>query len=128
MGRDVLADALAAADRRGAELLPMLERWVRINSYTGNIEGVNRALAAIADGFAIDGLAFEQRTGDGCGDHAWWRTAAWDAAAPARRIVLIGHHDTVFPPDTFEVWELGERTLRGPGVLDMKGGLAVIRT
>jgi glutamate carboxypeptidase len=42
-------------------------------------------------------------------------------------IVLIGHHDTVFPPGYFEGWrEDGGRAI-GPGTLDMKGGLAVIR-
>jgi glutamate carboxypeptidase len=40
---------------------------------------------------------------------------------------LIGHHDTVFPPGTFEAWDLSGDRLRGPGVLDMKGGLLVVR-
>jgi glutamate carboxypeptidase len=121
-------DALAAADRRATELLPLLERWVKINSYTGNVPGCNRVLGELAEAFALGGLVMERRRGDGTGDHAWWRTPAWDAAPPAKRVILIGHHDTVFPPDTFEVWELGDDKLRGPGVLDMKGGLAVIRT
>ena len=46
----------------------------------------------------------------------------------ARAILLVGHHDTVFPPGHFEGWrEDGDRAI-GPGALDMKGGLAVIRT
>jgi glutamate carboxypeptidase len=41
--------------------------------------------------------------------------------------VIIGHHDTVFPPGHFEGWrEDGGRAI-GPGALDMKGGLSVIR-
>ena len=125
---NVLDRALAAADRRGAELMPLLERWVRINSYTGNVAGVNRVLGELAEAFALGGLVMERRAGDGCGDHAWWRTPAWDAAAPSARVVLIGHHDTVFPPGTFEIWEHEGEKLRGPGVLDMKGGLALVRT
>jgi glutamate carboxypeptidase len=128
MSRDDLAAALAAADRRGPELLPLLERWVRINSYTGNVAGCNRVLGELAEAFALGGLTIERKAGDGTGDHASWRTPAWDAAPPGRRVLLIGHHDTVFPPGTFERWELGPEQLRGPGVLDMKGGLAVIRT
>jgi glutamate carboxypeptidase len=57
-----------------------------------------------------------------------WTTPAFAAAPPAQRVVLVGHHDTVFPPGTFEVWERQGDRLRGPGVLDMKGGLATIRT
>jgi glutamate carboxypeptidase len=33
----------------------------------------------------------------------------------------------VFPPGVFERWEIDGPLLRGPGVLDMKGGLAVVR-
>ena len=64
----------------------------------------------------------------GSGDHLVWTTPTWDRAQPAQRVVLIGHHDTVFPPGTFEVWEQTGDRVRGPGVLDMKGGLATIRT
>lgn len=119
--------ALAAADRRATELLPLLRRWVEINSYTGNVDGCNRVAELLVEGFAPLGLAAERVPGHACGDHLIFRTPAWDTA-PAQRVVLIGHHDTVFPPGTFEVWdEQGDR-LRGPGVLDMKGGLATIRT
>ena len=119
--------ALAAADRRGAELLPLLERWVRINSFTGNVDGCNRVAAELIEGFRLPGLIAERHTGRGTGDHLLWRTPAWNDASE-RRVVLIGHHDTVFPPGLFETWHLDDTLLRGPGVLDMKGGLAVIRT
>ena len=36
---DKVDRALAAADARAPELLPLLERWVAINSYTGNVAG-----------------------------------------------------------------------------------------
>jgi glutamate carboxypeptidase len=38
----------------------------------------------------------------------------------------VGHLDTVFPPGTFEGYERHGAVARGPGVLDMKGGLVVI--
>ena len=120
--------ALAAADARGPELLPLLRRWVEVNSYTGNVAGCNAVADRLIEGFALPGLAVERVDGHGGGDHLIWRTPAWASAAPGARLVLIGHHDTVFPPGTFEVWdEQGDR-LRGPGVLDMKGGLATVRT
>jgi glutamate carboxypeptidase len=52
-----------------------------------------------------------------------WRTAA--TGAP---ILLVGHHDTVFPPGHFEGWREDGNRATGPGALDMKGGLAIIRT
>ena len=45
-----------------------------------------------------------------------------------RRFLLTGHMDTVFPashPFQAQAW-LDEATLNGPGVADMKGGIAVI--
>lgn len=123
--------ALAAADRRAAELLPLLRRWVEVNSYTANVAGCNRVADLLLDGFALDGLAATRVAGGGGagggGDHLIWRTPAWEAR-PDHRLLLIGHHDTVFPPGTFEVWDEEGDRLRGPGVLDMKGGLATIRT
>jgi glutamate carboxypeptidase len=119
--------ALAAADRRHGEYLPLLERWVRVNSFTGNLDGCNRTADLLIEDFALPDLTVARLGGRGTGDHLVWRTPAWEAA-PGRRLVLIGHHDTVFPPGVFERWELDGELLRGPGVLDMKGGLAVVRT
>lgn len=127
----VIDRALAAAAKRYDSILPMLERWVRQNSFSANIEGVNAVGELLAGDFAAIGggaLLFERHPGDGVGDHLVWRTASWDARPAAERQLLIGHHDTVFPPGTFDVWESIGDILRGPGVLDMKGGLAVIHT
>jgi len=51
------------------------------------------------------------------------RTSGRAGAAP---IALIGHLDTVFPPGTFEGFKKDGDLRRGPGVLDMKGGLVVV--
>ncbi len=120
-------EALAAATRRGDELLPMLERWVRANSCTSNRDNVNAMAELLAADFDLPELALERRSGGEFGDHLVWRTPAWADAGP-QRVVLVGHHDTVFPPGRFEVWERDGDRLRGPGVYDMKGGLAVVRT
>ncbi len=50
----------------------------------------------------------------------------WRTGAPGKPIVLVGHHDTVFPPGHFEGWREDGGRATGPGALDMKGGLAVI--
>jgi glutamate carboxypeptidase len=116
--------ALRAVDSAAAELVPTLRRWVEVNSFTANVEGVNRVGALLEEDFAPLGMACERVAGDGVGDHLIWRTPAWGPGGA----VLVGHHDTVFPPGAFEVFEQSGDRLRGPGVLDMKGGLLVVRT
>ncbi len=46
-----------------------------------------------------------------------------------RRILLVGHYDTVFGADHpfQDVHQDGDDTLRGPGVADLKGGLIAMR-
>lgn len=119
-------DALAAADRRAHELLPLLRRWVEVNSFTANVAGCDEVGARMVADLEGLPLQLERRNGDGCGDHLCWTTPAWHAR-PADRVLLIGHHDTVFPPGTFDAWDHQGDRLRGPGVLDMKGGLACVR-
>jgi len=115
-------EALAALRAREDEILRMTRAWVEVNSYTENVAGVNAVGAMLREAFAIPGLTLEEKPGGRCGAHLFWRTAA--AGAP---ILLVGHHDTVFPPGHFEGWrEEGGRAV-GPGALDMKGGLAIIR-
>jgi glutamate carboxypeptidase len=117
-----LAGALAAVD--ADEAIALTRRWVEVNSYTANVEGVNRVGAMLREAFALPSLtATAIAAGDTYGEHLVWRTAA--VGAP---VVLVGHHDTVFPPGHFEGWrETGDGRATGPGALDMKGGLAVIR-
>lgn len=41
-------------------------------------------------------------------------------------VILVGHHDTVFPREAFQGYRTEGNIAHGPGVLDMKGGLTVI--
>lgn len=113
----------AALEHVDAErAIALTKRWVEVNSFTTNVEGVNRVGAMLREAFALPSLACEVvRGGEGFGDHLIWRTAA-----PGKPIVLVGHHDTVFPPGHFEGWREVDGRATGPGALDMKGGLAVI--
>lgn len=106
-------------------MLALTRAWVEINSFTANVAGVNAVGAQLREAFALPSLACTVVPGGpDHGDHLIWRTPAATREAP---IVLIGHHDTVFPPGHFEGWrDDGQRAI-GPGTLDMKGGLAVIR-
>ncbi|MDB4960036.1 MAG: peptidase dimerization domain protein [Myxococcales bacterium] len=118
--------ALAAVRARGAEMLSLTRSWVEINSYTSNVEGVNQVGALLREAFTLPSLSCTTIPGGtGFGDHLVWRTPA---ASSAGTVLLVGHHDTVFPPGHFEGWREDGNKATGPGALDMKGGLAVIRT
>ncbi|MDB4953127.1 MAG: Acetylornithine deacetylase/Succinyl-diaminopimelate desuccinylase [Myxococcales bacterium] len=115
--------ALAALRKRGDEMIALTRTWVEINSYTANVEGVNRVGALLREAFSLPSLTCKTIPGGPeHGDHLIWRTSA--SGAP---IVLVGHHDTVFPPGHFEGWREEGRRAVGPGALDMKGGLSIIR-
>jgi glutamate carboxypeptidase len=121
---DTFDAALADLRRRNDEMVALTRSWVEVNSYTANVAGVNAVGAMLRDAYALRSLTCTVIAGGAYGDHLVWRTPAATTAAP---IVLIGHHDTVFPPGHFEGWrEDGGRAV-GPGALDMKGGLSVIR-
>ncbi|MBL0218392.1 MAG: M20 family metallopeptidase [Myxococcales bacterium] len=121
-----LDSALSDLATRGPEMLALARRWVEINSYTSNVAGVDAVGELLREAFALPSLTLTAIPGgEGFGTHLVWKTAAAQTRPP---ILLIGHHDTVFPPGHFEGWrEEGGRAI-GPGALDMKGGLAVIRT
>jgi len=125
MAEFVLTAALAAAQRREAEFLPVLRRWVESNSFTSDAAAVNALGDKLIADFALPELELSRRRGNDFGDHLVWRTPAWDQRRD-ERVMLIGHHDTVHAPGAFDVWEIDGDRLRGPGVLDMKGGLLVI--
>jgi glutamate carboxypeptidase len=112
-------------DAHNAEALALLERAVNINSGTQNHAGVR----AVGKLFAaeLDGLGFSTRWVDGAPFGRAGHLVA-ERARPGRRVLLIGHLDTVFEADSpFQKFErLNERQARGPGIIDMKGGDVII--
>lgn len=121
-----LTTALSLVDEQSSELLATLERWVRINSFSRDVAAVNRMGAQLEEDFAPLAMSFQRhRTGE-LGDHLFWSSAAWPGSPARSRVLLVGHHDTVFPPGTFETFEVAGDRVAGPGVLDMKGGLLVV--
>ncbi len=94
---------------------------MNINSGTMNLAGVREVGRLF--GAELESLGFKTRWVDGA---AFKRAGHLVAEHPATgpRILLIGHLDTVFEPDSpFQKFErVGSTSARGPGVLDMKGG------
>lgn len=121
----VLSSALAGVKAYGQYTVDLVARLVELNSFTENIEGVNRVGEVLAQTPGLATLSLERIRGQRFADHLVWRTpAALDR--PEARVVIVGHHDTVFPPGTYEGWRQSGDFGYGPGAFDMKGGLAVI--
>ncbi|MEW5852273.1 MAG: M20/M25/M40 family metallo-hydrolase [Myxococcota bacterium] len=117
-----LDQALQLVSRQQAEMERTLKLLVDENSHTAERDRVNKVGAMLAELFTMPGLTPEWRKSERFGNHLILTTPA---SGP--RTLLIGHHDTVFPPGTFEGMREDGELLRGPGVLDMKGGLLVVR-
>ncbi len=120
---------------------PMLDRvlaWSAINSGSRNLDGLERMAGALAEAFsALPGeLRFEPAAAVESVDEAG-RTFAIEHGRHLRltvrpqapvQLLFTGHMDTVFAADHAfqETRWLGEGVLNGPGVADMKGGIAVM--
>ncbi len=107
--------------------LPAMEQalaaLVNINSFTDNPEGGRKVGSLLREVFAIEGLSAQSVASTRYADHLVFRSTGAAGTAP---IALLGHLDTVFPPGKFEGYRIDGELRRGPGVLDMKGGLVVI--
>ena len=108
------------------EALGLLERSARINSGTMNVAGVR----AVGEVFAKEFEQIGMRT-------AWLdmpadmrragHLVALSEGKQGKRLLLLGHLDTVFEPDApGPLWEREGEYARGQGVGDMKGGNVVV--
>jgi glutamate carboxypeptidase len=129
----VLVDNAAAMP-----MLTQVERWAAINTGTRNLDGLRAVAALLADEFAILPGALTLVSGDPVesvaasgaisnivhGDHLHLRVRP---EAPVQ-MLFTGHMDTVFGVDhPFQALKwLEPGVLNGPGVADMKGGIAVM--
>ncbi len=110
------------------EALSHLERWVGINSFTDNPEGVNATGEAVAKSFAPLGFSAESVPSQDVrfGNHLFLTRQGTGTMT----IALVAHLDTVYPPEEeiandFHWLPEGDR-IYGPGVCDDKGGIAMI--
>ncbi|MEP3421865.1 MAG: hydrolase [Erythrobacter sp.] len=121
-----------------AAMLDQVRSWCAINTGTANLDGLSKQADILANAFgalpgtvelidpapvtaiAADGSEFDKAHGQ----HLVLRVRP----TANRRILLTGHMDTVFPVDhpfQGQTW-LEDGVLNGPGVADMKGGIAVM--
>ncbi|MEO5973429.1 MAG: hydrolase, partial [Sphingomicrobium sp.] len=129
----------AAVERAAAEpMLAQVEAWAAVNSGSRNLDGLATVAGLIADAFAAlpGALALVDPAPVDAVDEGGRRVPLEHGrnlhlkVRPEARVQLLltGHMDTVFAADhPFQAltW-LEDGILNGPGVADMKGGIAVM--
>jgi glutamate carboxypeptidase len=111
-------------DREAARTVALLERLVNRNSGTLNLAGV-RAVGEMMRA-ELEPLGFTVRWVDMAGAGRAGHLVATHRGR-GRNVLLIGHLDTVFEPDSpFQAFTRTGNRATGPGVGDDKGGLVVI--
>ncbi len=131
------AAMVKAVDAETANAVALLEKLVNINSGTMNLQGVIAVKDVIEPQIQDLGFrthwepmqAVDGRAGDLVGEHP----CPAGAGKCGKRLLLIGHLDTVFEPSSsFQRYSIVPGTngnvATGPGVDDMKGGLVVMLT
>jgi len=128
---------ISAVDAQTPSAIAFLEKLVNINSGTMNLAGVVAVKEVLVP--QIEALGFKTawapmesldgRAGDLVGVHP----CPAGTGKCGKRILLIGHMDTVFEPNSsFQKYSIVPGTdgkiATGPGVNDMKGGLVVMLT
>lgn len=121
--------ALSWLAAQQAPMEKLLAELVQISSHTPDPAGCSEVARRYAEALsALGGAALRcgvvPSSSGRYGAHVVAHSAAADDARDA--ILLVGHHDTVFPQATFSGFREDGARLRGPGVLDMKGGLVVV--
>lgn len=114
----------ACVDARTEEHKQLLKDIVCLESYTpdkADVDAVADYIRAFAEkqGFHVKTVPFE-KAGNGL-------LITWNEDAPLPAVCFTGHTDTVFPKGTFQepLFREEDGKYYGPGVVDMKGGLAI---
>jgi glutamate carboxypeptidase len=113
-------------DAEQERTITMLEKWVNQNSGTMNHEGVEivgRMLRSELEPLGFDVEWIDMKAVDRAGHII----ARHKGDGRGKRMLLIGHLDTVFELDSpFQSWERQGDWAVGPGTVDDKGGMAVM--
>ncbi|MBU0925176.1 M20 family metallopeptidase [bacterium] len=95
-----------------------LEKIININSYTKNKKGVDEVGTIMSKWIEELGFKLKTYNKEHIGNHLLFSSSK----KSGKKILLLGHNDTVFPPNSFEGFSQDEKWVYGPGVCDMKGG------
>ncbi len=95
-----------------------LAELININSYTKNKKGVDESGSLFRSWMEKIGFSCMVYNRDNIGNHLYFVSNK----SKGKKLLLLGHLDTVFPPNSFEHFSEDEEWIYGPGVCDMKGG------
>ncbi|MBI2686811.1 MAG: M20 family metallopeptidase [Acidobacteria bacterium] len=115
---------LAFAQAHQAAIIRTIQQMVEVESPSDDRDAVNRHVEQLCD--LLSGEAkLTRKKGAPYGDHL-----LVEFTLPGRRkqgqVLALGHTDTVYPLGILKTmpWRVADGRLWGPGVLDMKGGVA----
>ena len=113
-------------DDHNADAVNLLKQIVNINSGTMNFTGVKAVSDVLAPKF--EALGMDVKWLDGSAFNRAGHLVAKIEGGKGPKILLIGHLDTVFEPDSpNQEWrQIDENIVKGPGIADMKGGDIII--
>lgn len=115
-----MSDLVAQAQARFDELMADIEALVRAESPSDDLQAVSRSADLVAEiGTRYLGRAPERITVDGR-PHLAWRLGEGP-----RRVIILAHHDTVWPIGSWgpDPWSYVDGVIRGPGCFDMITGI-----
>ncbi|TRX48922.1 M20 family metallopeptidase [Fulvivirga sp. M361] len=118
---------IKSVDKHNAAAEALLKHVVNMNSGSMNFEGVKRVGRVFKEKF--DELGFNTTWVDGKAfNRAGHLVAVHKGKDDALKLLLIGHLDTVFEPESpnQEYTMVNDTIMKGPGVVDMKGGDVII--
>ncbi len=95
-----------------------LAKIININSYTKNKEGVDKNGEIFENWMGELGYKTKRYKRKKIGDHLLFVSKK----TKGKKILLLGHLDTVFPKGSFDNFSEDKNWIYGPGVCDMKGG------
>jgi len=119
---------IRAVDKNMQEGLELVRELININSGTLNFAGVKKVGSVLKEKF--DFLGLETIWIDGTAFNRAGHLIIWNKSKNpnAKKLLLIGHLDTVFEPSSpFQNYKmLNDSIMQGPGIGDMKGGDVII--
>ena len=118
-----MISTLVDADVR--DMFSMLETMVNMDSGSADVDDVNALGDYLVDRLAALGATIQRFPQKNAGFPLAGTFLPPDAGPETRRILLVGHRDTVFPSGTAATRPFSQngQNSYGPGVSDMKGGI-----
>jgi glutamate carboxypeptidase len=126
--RPAWADRLRHFSEQQDRIVETVRALVEIESPSDNKQAVDRIAASLAPKFEGLGGRTQLHRSNDFGDSLQVDFRGTSGSANRRPVLLLGHYDTVYPLDTLAGMpcKIENGHLLGPGVLDMKSGIALM--